>query len=284
MGETMRKKNQVFLPGEVKCLMRQLLSAISHLHDNWILHRDLKSSNLLLSHHGILKVGDFGLAREYGSPLQAYTAIVVTLWYRAPELLLGIKEYSCPIDVWSIGCIFGEFLTMNPVFPGESEIDELNRIFKLLGTPSEKIWPGYSKLPGPQKMKFVDFPVSNLRSKFTKEMLSDKGLDFLKRLLTYDPKRRLTCDEALQHSYFDEAPVAIDPSMFPTWPAKSEGGAVSSSIKKAASPKPPSGGGAFKKMNDDDDDSKIGAATGVGGGGFALKFDGGGGPNWNLKF
>ena len=91
------------------------------------------------------------------------------------------------------------------------------------GTPSEKIWPGYSKLPGPQKMKFVDFPVSNLRSKFTKEMLSDKGLDFLKRLLTYDPKRRLTCDEALQHSYFDEAPVAIDPSMFPTWPAKSEG-------------------------------------------------------------
>ena len=123
----------MFVPGEVKCLMKQLLSAISHLHDNWILHRDLKSSNLLLSHNGVLKVGDFGLAREYGSPLQGYTAIVVTLWYRAPELLLAIKEYSTPIDVWSIGCIFGEFLTMNPVFPGESEIDELNRIFKLLG-------------------------------------------------------------------------------------------------------------------------------------------------------
>ena len=161
--ETMRQKNQVFLPGEVKCLMIQLLSAISHLHDNWILHRDLKTSNLLLSHNGILKVntiihnwhwpnyllfswntkiqiaaiifqvGDFGLAREYGSPLKAYTAIVVTLWYRAPELLLGIKEYSTFIDVWSIGCIFGEFLLMNPLFPGKSEVDELNRIFKLLG-------------------------------------------------------------------------------------------------------------------------------------------------------
>merc|ERR1712020_30419 len=90
----MRKKKQIFLPGEIKCLMIQLLSAIHHLHDNWILHRDLKSSNLLLSHNGILKVGDFGLAREYGSPLQAYTSVVVTLWYRAPELLLGIKEYS----------------------------------------------------------------------------------------------------------------------------------------------------------------------------------------------
>jgi cell division cycle 2-like protein len=76
-------------------------------------------------------VGDFGLAREYGSPLKAYTAIVVTLWYRAPELLLGIKEYSTHIDVWSIGCIFGELLLMEPLFPGKSEVDELNRIFKV---------------------------------------------------------------------------------------------------------------------------------------------------------
>ena len=101
--ETMKSKNQVFIPGEVKCLMQQLLRAVAHLHDNWILHRDLKTSNLLLSHRGILKVGDFGLAREYGSPLKQYTSIVVTLWYRAPELLLGDKEYSTPIDMWSVG-------------------------------------------------------------------------------------------------------------------------------------------------------------------------------------
>lgn len=129
--ETMKTKNQNFLPGEVKCLIKQLLQAIGHLHDNWILHRDLKTSNLLLSHKGILKVGDFGLAREYGSPLKHYTSLVVTLWYRAPELLLCTKEYSTPIDMWSVGCIFGEFMLMGALFPGKSEIDQLNKIFKV---------------------------------------------------------------------------------------------------------------------------------------------------------
>lgn len=139
--ETMRHKKQNFMPGEIKCLLRQLLLAVAHLHDNWILHRDLKTSNLLLSHKGILKVGDFGLAREYGSPLKAYTPIVVTLWYRAPELLLCAKEYSTPIDMWSVGCIFAELLLMNALFPGKSEIDQLNRIFKV----SDIVVPYFSK-------------------------------------------------------------------------------------------------------------------------------------------
>lgn len=112
-------------------MLQQLLRAVAHLHDNWILHRDLKTSNILLSHSGILKVGDFGLAREYGSPLKAYTSIVVTLWYRAPELLLGIKEYSTPIDVWSVGCIFGELLTLDAIFQGKFEADQINKIFKV---------------------------------------------------------------------------------------------------------------------------------------------------------
>merc|ERR1712062_577678 len=201
--ETMRKKKQVFSTSEIKCLMQQLLRAIHHLHDNWILHRDLKASNLLLSHNGILKVGDFGLAREYGSPLKNYTAIVVTLWYRAPELLLGTKRYSTHIDVWSIGCILGELLMMEPLFPGKSEVDELNKIFKLLGTPSEKIWPGYKELPGVRSMKFIDFPVSKLREKFPERMLSDHGLDLMKGLLTYDPRQRMTCAQALEHPWFD---------------------------------------------------------------------------------
>lgn len=251
--ETMRKKSQVFLPGEVKCLMVQLLRAIHHLHDNWILHRDLKASNLLLSHKGILKVGDFGLAREYGSPLKNYTAIVVTLWYRAPELLLGIKQYSTHIDCWSIGCILGELLMMEPLFPGKSEVDELNKIFKLLGTPSEKVWPGYSKLPGVTRMKFVDSPVSHLRDKFPEKMLSEAGLSLLKGLLTYDPLKRLSCDAALKMDYFREAPLPIDPSMFPTWPAKSEQD-PGDKLKKANSPAPPSGGGAFKNMVGGDED------------------------------
>jgi len=258
--ETMRKKNQVFLPGEVKCLMIQLLRAIRHLHDNWILHRDLKSSNLLLSHNGILKVGDFGLAREYGSPLKAYTSIVVTLWYRAPELLMGMKQYSTHIDVWSIGCIFGELLQMEPLFPGKSETDELNKIFKLLGTPSEKSWSGFNSLPG-AKVKFVDYPISTLRDKFPERMLSESGLSLIKDLLTYDPKKRITCDEALDSSYFQENPLPIDPSMFPTWPAKSEQD-PQDKLKKAASPKAPSGGHAFKKFQGDDDEERIMRAKG----------------------
>merc|ERR1719192_1338279 len=215
--ETMRKKNQVFLSGEIKCLMIQLLRAINHLHDNWILHRDLKASNLLLSHNGILKVGDFGLAREYGSPLKPYTPIVVTLWYRCPELLLGAKTYSTEIDMWSVGCIFAELLLMKPLFPGRSEIDMLNRIFKELGTPNDKIWPKYGELPGVKKNSFTDFKYNTLRNKFGADRLSNHGFELLNRFLTYDPARRYTAAEALKHQYMDESPLPTDPSMFPTW-------------------------------------------------------------------
>lgn len=213
--ETMKHKKQVFLPAEVKCLIQQLMRAVAHLHDNWILHRDLKTSNLLLSHKGILKVGDFGLAREYGSPLKEYTSIVVTLWYRSPELLLGCKEYSTPIDVWSCGCIFAELLAMSPLFPGKSEVDQLNRIFKDLGTPNERVWPGYDQLPLVKKMTFTDYPVSHLRKKFA-NFTSELGLALLQGLLTYDPKQRLTADGSLKSLYFKELPLPIDPSMFPT--------------------------------------------------------------------
>uniref|UniRef100_A0A8C5J602 cyclin-dependent kinase n=1 Tax=Junco hyemalis TaxID=40217 RepID=A0A8C5J602_JUNHY len=175
--ETMK---QPFLPGEVKTLMIQLLRGVKHLHDNWILHRDLKTSNLLLSHSGILKVGDFGLAREYGSPLKPYTPVVVTLWYRAPELLLGAKEYSTAIDMWSVGCIFGELLTQKPLFPGKSEIDQINKVFKDLGTPSEKIWPGYNELPAVKKMTFTEYPYNNLRKRFG-ALLSDQGFDLMNK-------------------------------------------------------------------------------------------------------
>lgn len=268
--ETLKQKNQVFLPEEVKCLMIQLLRAVAHLHDNWILHRDLKTSNLLLSHKGILKVGDFGLAREYGSPLKPYTPIVVTLWYRAPELLLGAKEYSIPIDVWSVGCIFGELLKMEPMFPGKSEANQLNLIFQTLGTPNDRIWPGYSQLPLLQKMTFADYPVNKLKNRFGH--LTDTGIDLMNKFLTFNPAKRISAEEALDHAFFREQPVAIDPSMFPTWPAKSELG----HRKAAASPKPPSGGQQFKQQKEDD---AAGFFLGGGdarrqpiGAGFSLKF------------
>ena len=278
----MESMKQPFHASEVKTLMKQLLSAIGHLHDNWILHRDLKTSNLLLNHRGILKVGDFGLAREYGSPLREYTAVVVTLWYRAPELLLGTPKYSTTIDLWSIGCIFGEFLTRKPLFPGKSEQDQLGLLFKELGTPSEKIWPGFSDLPNAKILHFTEKPYSNLRNRFGPKLLTELGFDLMNRFLTYCPEKRINVEQALKHKFFEESPLPIPPSMFPTWPAKSEGNS-NPSHRVQQSPKAPSGG-KFAKLQEDDDDQiirspKEGFHMGsqdqikaVRGGGFSLKF------------
>lgn len=132
---------------QVKSYLYQLLAGVDFCHANRVLHRDLKPQNLLIDPNGSLKLADFGLAREYGVPIRRYTHEVVTLWYRAPEVLLGAKHYSTPVDAWSIGCIFAEMVNKQPLFPGDSEIDELFRIFRVLGTPDENLWPGVSKLP-----------------------------------------------------------------------------------------------------------------------------------------
>lgn len=242
----MENMKEPFLIGEVKTIMRQLMSGLAFLHDNWIVHRDIKSSNLLFSHGGILKIGDFGLAREYGSPLKQYTEVVVTLWYRAPELLLGSKLYSVPIDVWSAGCVFGELLSQKPLFPGKSEIDQINKIFKELGTPNEKIWPGYSDLPAKQSVSFVNHPYNKIGNRFPPSMLSKQGLALLNKLLCYDPSKRITAADSVDHPWFHEGPLPVDPSMFPTWPAKSEMNA--NPKKKIKSPTPPEGGGAADKL------------------------------------
>uniref|UniRef100_A0A1I8ACI4 cyclin-dependent kinase n=1 Tax=Steinernema glaseri TaxID=37863 RepID=A0A1I8ACI4_9BILA len=220
--ETLKNRKKNFPIGQVKTLLHQLLSGCAHMHSEWILHRDLKTSNLLLSHKGILKIGDFGLAREFGDPLKEYTPIVVTLWYRAPELLLGAKKYSTPIDMWSVGCIFAEFLKLSPLFPGKSELDEVNKIFTELGTPSEKIWPGYSELPNVKQCAFTHYPYNQLRKKFGANVITDAGFQLLNRFLTYNPERRISAAEALNHAWFTEDPQPIPPDMFPTWPAKSE--------------------------------------------------------------
>ncbi|XP_057543005.1 cyclin-dependent kinase G-2-like isoform X2 [Amaranthus tricolor] len=220
--ETMK---QPFSQSEVKCLMLQLLDGIKCLHDNWVLHRDLKTSNLLMNNQGELKICDFGLARQYGSPLKPYTHLVVTLWYRAPELLLGAKEYSTAIDMWSLGCIMAELLSKEPLFNGKSEIDQLDKIYRILGTPNEAIWPGFSKLPH-VRAKYVTHQYNQLRKKFPatsftgSPVLSDAGFDLLNRLLTYDPEKRITADAALKHDWFREVPLPKSKEFMPTFPAQ----------------------------------------------------------------
>ncbi|XVE85262.1 hypothetical protein DITRI_Ditri17bG0078100 [Diplodiscus trichospermus] len=220
--ETMK---QPFSQSEVKCLMLQLLEGVKYLHDNWVLHRDLKTSNLLLNNQGELKICDFGLARQYGSPLKPYTHLVVTLWYRAPELLLGARQYSTAIDMWSLGCIMAELLSKEPVFNGKTEFDQLDKIFRTLGTPNETIWPGFSKLPG-VKVNFVKHQYNLLRKKFPATsftgtpVLSDAGFDLLNKLLTYDPERRITAEAALNHEWFREVPLPKTKAFMPTFPAQ----------------------------------------------------------------
>ena len=146
-------------PIKIKKFMFQLLSGISECHMRRIIHRDLKPANLLIDKGEVLKIADFGLARTFSLPVRPYSREVVTLWYRAPEILLGATEYSTGIDIWAIGCIFVEMVTKKPLFAGDSDIDQLYRIFRVLGTPNEQNWPGVSNLRD-YKNSFPNYPTN----------------------------------------------------------------------------------------------------------------------------
>jgi cell division cycle 2-like protein len=213
-----------FLASEVKTLLLQLASGVAYLHDHWILHRDLKTSNLLLNNRGRLKIADFGMARYVGDPPPKLTQLVVTLWYRAPELLLGAKTYGAAIDMWSVGCIFGEILTRDPLLPGKNEVDALTKIFELCGIPTDESWPSFRRLPNARSLRLPsskNVPAavgSVIRAKFP--LLTAAGSDLLSGLLSLNPDARLTAKEMLQHEYFRRDPKPKHEAMFPTFPSK----------------------------------------------------------------
>jgi len=190
----------------VKSYMYQLLRGIAYCHSRRVLHRDLKLANLLIDRSGALKLADFGLGRAFGIPVGVYTHEVVTLWYRAPEILLGQKRYSTPVDIWSIGCIFAELVTKRPLFPGDCEIDQLFRIFRTLGTPTEEVWPGVTQLPAfkPIFPQCKPQPLSSVLSQ-----LDSVGLDLFSRMLKYAPGERISAKEAMQHPFFDDLDKSI---------------------------------------------------------------------------
>jgi len=190
-------------PALVKSYMWQLLKGIDYCHAHRVLHRDLKPQNLLIDRDGDLKLADFGLARAIGIPVRTYTHEVVTLWYRAPEILLGGKQYSTPVDVWSIGCIMVELATKKPLFPGDSEIDQLYKIFKVLGTPNERMWPGVTDLPD-FKLTFPNWPIIPGAMKKICPNIDAAGHDLLAKMLIYEPSKRISAREALSHPWFND--------------------------------------------------------------------------------
>jgi len=188
-------------PQTVKSYLYQLLQGIAYCHQHRVLHRDLKPQNLLINHEGELKLADFGLARAFGIPVRNYTHEVVTLWYRAPDVLMGSRKYSTQVDIWSVGCIFAEMVNGRPLFPGSSDQDQLTKIFKYLGTPTSKIWPSITELPE-YKENFPAFPP--LPWKKIVKKLDPQGLELLSQMLRYDPAKRISADQAMKHPYFKD--------------------------------------------------------------------------------
>nr|XP_027189863.1 probable serine/threonine-protein kinase At1g54610 isoform X2 [Cicer arietinum] len=196
---------------QVKCYMHQLLSGLQHCHDRGILHRDIKGSNLLIDKNGMLQIADFGLANYYSTNQdQPLTNRVVTLWYRAPELLLGSTYYGVGIDLWSAGCLLAEMFKGIPIMPGRTEVEQLHRIFRLCGTPSEDYW---RKL----KLSTTFRPPKSYRPSLVETFkdLPSSSLGLLCTLLALDPAFRGSASKALQNQFFFTSPLACDLSGLP---------------------------------------------------------------------
>ncbi|KAI8965228.1 meiotic mRNA stability protein kinase SSN3 [Daldinia sp. FL1419] len=240
-------------PSTVKSIMFQLLNGCQYLHSNWVLHRDLKPANIMVTSNGQVKIGDLGLARLFSKPLHSLWSgdkVVVTIWYRAPELLLGSRHYTPAIDMWAVGCIFAELLSLRPIFKGEEakmdkktvpfQRNQMQKIVDIMGMPTKERWPFLTSMPEYNNLNMLQPPMmhpghhhhhhhnksagsvshlekwyystigahsstSSPNSNGSLAALGPEGYKLLSGLLEYDPERRLTAAQALQHPFFQAA-------------------------------------------------------------------------------
>lgn len=196
----------------IKSYILMTLKGLEYLHKCFILHRDLKPNNLLLDRNNVLKIADFGLARTFGSPSRFYSHQVVTRWYRAPELLYGARMYGVGVDIWAVGCILAELFKREPLFPGDSDLDTLDKIITIVGTPNEKNWHGVTELPD-----FVEFNEVSAGQPFSEKFsaLEQDALDILESMLRLNPNDRCTTTQALKMPYFKTEPFPTVPEFLP---------------------------------------------------------------------
>mmetsp|Transcript_24701 Transcript_24701/g.68893 ORF Transcript_24701/g.68893 Transcript_24701/m.68893 type:complete len:332 (+) Transcript_24701:96-1091(+) len=208
LKEFIREHDNCIEPATTRSFQKQMLLGINFCHSHRIVHRDLKPQNILIDKSNTLKIADFGMARAFSVPMPKYTHEVVTVWYRAPEILFGAEEYSLPIDMWSSGCILGEMAMGTALFRGDSEIDTMFQIFRKLGTPTSAEWPGLDMLPDfkpsfPQWRRQPWAEVHNIA-----KQLGPDGVELLDELLKYDPRKRMSAKQALRTAYLQPAEAA----------------------------------------------------------------------------
>ncbi|KAH8908784.1 Pkinase-domain-containing protein [Coniochaeta sp. PMI_546] len=261
-----------FTEPQIKCYLLQLLEGLRYLHENHILHRDMKAANLLINNKGILQIADFGLARHYEGPTpkpgngggegrREYTSLVVTRWYRPPELLMNLKRYTTAIDMWGVGCVFGEMLLGKPILTGESDGHQLEIIFDLCGTPTEETMPGWKSLPGAEALSPRPRP-GNLSQRFREH--GSGAISLLRELLKLDWRARINAHDALQHPYFRNAPLPAQPGDLPMFEESHEFDRRKFHDRKAALPPAPKGGTVGRGVLDGNSGPNSGFNTGEG--------------------
>lgn len=210
---------------QIKCIMKQLLTGVLFIHSQNFLHRDIKAANILIDFKGVVKIADFGLARLYhgqpprlgqgpGGGERNYTALVVTRWYRPPELLLGERKYTTAVDMWGVGCVFAELFTEKPILVGKSDAHQAQIIFELIGPPNKLVWPTAYTLPNKADFNIGLTCKRTLESRF-ESILSKDGTELLSNLLTLDPMQRFNALDALAHPYFSNDPIPLEPKDLP---------------------------------------------------------------------
>ena len=203
----LKSSDVVLTKAHIKSFTKQLLEGVHYLHKNMILHRDIKSANILITRDNVLKIADWGLARFYQKDNTRMTNPVVTLWYRSPEILCGSRQYGPEVDMWSVGCIFGEMYTRHPILAVKDSQDSMVRQMELLyqqcGTPTGDLLKKYEGYPDWEKFKFPVKSTNRIRYRFEADPnWDDSALSLLESMLDFDPDKRLSANNALHHDYF----------------------------------------------------------------------------------